>query len=84
MPATCIAGTSALDGLPEVDRSTVLDRDAQRLQAVGDEAQFLALGVEGAGDQHGAADPLGERDGEDLLRIVGRPGLLDRRLRAWP
>ena len=24
MPATCMAGTSALDGLPEVERSTVL------------------------------------------------------------
>ena len=80
MPATCMAGTSALDGFPEVDRSTVRTGNAQRLQPIGDEAQFLALGVEGADDQHGSSDALGEGDREDFLQVVLWRCLLDRRL----
>ena len=39
-------------------------RDIQRAQAVANEAQLGALGVESADDQSGAPDALGERDGE--------------------
>ena len=55
--AICCAGTSAAAAAPEVDRSTRRARRPRR-EDVAQEAQFLALGVERAGDQHagGAAD----------------------------
>ena len=58
--ATSAGPISAGEGFWLVLRSTVTVPQAQLLQAIADEGELAALGVEGAGDIGGAADELGD------------------------
>ena len=53
----------------EVDGADV---DAAFLQPVANEAQFVALGVEGADDKRGPADPLDEGQRQKRPRLRPR------------
>ena len=78
MLATWSGVTSAVEGLPEVERSTVRVGMPSALSAVADEIELAALGVEGAGNNGGAADALGERDGKDPRACRSRAARLRR------
>ena len=69
MLATCSGVTSAVDGLPDVDRSTVRVGMPSAFRRSRMNLSSAPFGVEGAGHDGGASDPLRERSGKNTARL---------------